>query len=83
MVQSRPHRPHQQNPHDCVYAGDAMQAEQLAVGRLGPGSLYNESVLYSPAAPLPAHLVARMSGTTVVCFELASIKQALGAPGGA
>jgi hypothetical protein len=65
-----------------VYVGDAMQAEQLAVGRLGPGSLYNESVLYSPAALLPAHLVARMSGTTVVCFELASIKQALGAPGG-
>jgi len=57
------------------------QAEQLAVGRLGPGALYNESVLYSPAAPLPAHLVARVPGTTAVCFELSSIKQALGAPG--
>jgi hypothetical protein len=58
-----------------------LQAEQLAVGRLGPGALYNESVLYSPAAPLPAHLVARVPGTTVVCFELSSVKQALGAPG--
>lgn len=58
-----------------------LQAEQLSVGRLGPGALYNESVLYAPAAPLPAHLVARVPGTTVVCFELTSIKQALGAPG--
>lgn len=64
-----------------VLLGVAVQADQLAVGRLGPGALYNESVLYSPAAPLTAHLVARVPGTKVVCFELSSIKQALGAPG--
>ncbi|WIA31049.1 hypothetical protein OEZ86_001080 [Tetradesmus obliquus] len=61
---------------------DVHQAEQLAAGRLLAGGLYNEAVLCAPAAPLQAHLVARSPGTVVICFELASITRALGAPGG-
>lgn len=61
---------------------DVAQAEQLAVGRLTAGGMYNEMVLSSPAVPLPAHLVARAPGTVVICFELSSITKALGAPGG-
>jgi hypothetical protein len=60
---------------------DVHQAEQLAAGRLLAGGLYNEAVLCAPAAPLQAHLVARSPGTVVICFELASITRALGAPG--
>jgi hypothetical protein len=60
---------------------DVNQAEQLAAGRLLAGGLYNEAVLCAPAAPLQAHLVARSPGTVVICFELASITRALGAPG--
>lgn len=48
---------------------------------MGPGSLYNESILTSPAGALPARLVAHTPGTTVVAFELTRIRQALGAPG--
>lgn len=61
---------------------DVSQAEQLAVGRLAAGGLYNEMVLCAPAAPLQAHLVAKAPGTVVICFELSSITKALGAPGG-
>eukprot|EP00879_Flechtneria_rotunda_P001387 GHRR01001538.1.p1 GENE.GHRR01001538.1~~GHRR01001538.1.p1 ORF type:complete len:1213 (+),score=453.23 GHRR01001538.1:393-3641(+) len=60
---------------------DVGQAEQVAVGRLGAGGLYNESVLCAPAASLQAHLLARLPGTVVISFELANITKALGAPG--